>query len=133
MAPVKCEQCGREFNGEHALKIHVGRLHKSKSKAKRGRKTARAGKTTCAICGRTFKMPLHLGRHMAATHGKARKARKVKQARRVVARRVPRAPRGGLGADVSSLTVDQLLGLKTAIDARLADIARRMKQARVKV
>jgi hypothetical protein len=69
---------------------------------------------------------------MSATHGKARKARKVKRARRVVARRAPRAPRGGLGVDVSSLTVDQLLGLKAAVDARLADIARRMKRARVR-
>ena len=134
MAPVKCEKCGKEFGSEHGLKIHVGREHGSKPKAKRGRKKAApAGGTTCKICGRSFKLPLHLGRHMAASHGKAGKA---KRARRVVAARAPRAvraPRGGLGVDVGSLTIDQLIGLKTAVDARLSEIVRRMRQARVKV
>ena len=135
MAQVKCKKCGKEFGSEHGLKVHVGREHGSKPKAKRGRKKApQAAGTICKICGRSFKLPLHLGRHMAASHGKAGKARKGKRSRRMAAARAPRAvraPRGGLGVDVSSLTVDQLLGLKTAIDARLSDIARRMKQARV--
>jgi hypothetical protein len=67
---------------------------------------------------------------MSASHGKAKRA---KRARRVVGTRAPGRPRGGLGVDVGSLTVDQLLGLKTAVDARLAEIVRRMRQARVKV
>ena len=131
MAPVKCEQCGREFKNDLALKIHVGRLHSSKPKAKNGRKKAApAGGTTCKICGRSFKLPLHLGRHMAASHKKVKRA---KRARGVVAPRAPRTARTGLGVDVSTLTVDQLLGLKTAVDARLSEIVRRMRQARVKV
>jgi len=131
MAPVKCEQCDREFKNDLALKIHVGRLHSSKPKAKRGRrKAAPAGGITCKICGRSFKLPLHLGRHMAASHKKAKRA---KRARRVVAPRARRTPRADTGVDVTTLTVDQLLGLKTAVDARLTEIVRRMRQARVKV
>jgi ribosomal protein S27E len=131
MTPVKCEQCGKEFKSKQGLKIHIGRQHSSKPKAKRGRKkSAPAGGITCKICGRSFKLPLHLGRHMAASHKKAKRARR---ARRVVAPRVPRTPRADTGVDVTILTVDQLLGLRTAVDARLAEIVRRMRQARVKV
>jgi hypothetical protein len=131
MAPVKCEKCGKEFGSEHGLKIHVGREHGSKPKAKRGRKKAApAGGTTCKICGRSFKLPLHLGRHMAASHKKVKRA---KRARRVVAPRALRTSMADTGVDVTALTVDQLLGLKTAVDARLAAIIRRMRQARVKV
>jgi hypothetical protein len=129
MAPVKCEQCDREFKNDLALKIHVGRLHSRKPKAKRGRKRASVG-VTCKICGRSFKLPLHLGRHMAASHKKVKRA---KRARRVVAPRAPRTPRVGTSMDVNNLTVEQLLGLRTAVDARLAAIVRRMRQARLKV
>ena len=131
MAPITCEQCGKELKNDLALKIHVGRMHKSKPQAKRGRKKAApAGGTTCKICGRSFKLPLHLGRHMAASHKKAKRA---KRARRVVAPRARRTPRADTGVDVTTLTVDQLLGLKTAVDVRLAAILRRMRQANVKV
>jgi hypothetical protein len=131
MAPVKCEKCGKEFGSEHGLKIHVGREHGRKPKAKRGRKkVSPAGGTTCKICGRSFKLPLHLGRHMAASH---KKAKRTKRARRVVAPRALSTPMASTGVDVSNLTVDQLLGLKTAVDARLAEIIRLMRQARITV
>ena len=55
MPPVKCEQCGKEFGGEHALQIHVGRQHSGKAEAKRDRK--RTAGVTCDVCGRTFLMP----------------------------------------------------------------------------
>jgi uncharacterized C2H2 Zn-finger protein len=140
MSPVTCEQCGREFKNDLAMKIHAGRLHGSKSRRKAGRRKAgRAqaaagaeGGITCSICGRSFALPLHLGRHMAASHGKA-KVRRARAGGRAVARRGPGRPPAGQMADVRDLSVDQLLGLKVAVDARLAEIARRMRQARVGV
>ena len=142
MAPSKCEQCGREFMNDLALKIHVGRQHGSKAKPKaarkRGRKRAKAtaapkGATTCMICGRSFKLPLHLGRHMAASHNKAKRGRPARRiaARRIGARRGPGRPKAVVGVNVRNMPVDQLLSLKMAVDARLTEIARRMRQARV--
>jgi len=131
MAPVKCEQCDREFKNDLALKIHVGRLHSSKPKAKRGRKkSAPAGGITCKICGRSFKLPLHLGRHMSVAHrtgGKRKIARRVRMSRGSGGARMP------AGLDVSGLTVEQLLSLKTAVDARLAEIVGKMRKAKVRI
>ena len=77
---LKCEQCGREFKNELALKIHIGRQHGSKAKAKKAAKKAQPTKasplasTTCRLCGRSFGMPAYLARHMAACHGRGRTA-----------------------------------------------------------
>jgi hypothetical protein len=49
----------------------------------------------------------------------------------VVAPRAPRTPRADTGVDVTALTVDQLLGLKTAVDTRLAEIVEKMRKAKV--
>ena len=38
MPTMKCEHCGKQFGSEQGLKIHVGRRHGSKAKAKPGRK-----------------------------------------------------------------------------------------------
>jgi hypothetical protein len=139
---LKCEQCGKEFKNDLALKIHIGRKHAGKAKAATKKvatqKVAPAGETTCKICGRTFAMPLHLGRHMSATHAKAKAAAPAKRGRRKAAA-APRTPaaRGtasaGLSASVRELTIDQLIGLKEAVDARLAEIVRFMRQAKVSV
>lgn len=42
MSPVTCEQCGKRFGSEHGLKIHVGRRHSDKAKAKAGPKNRSA-------------------------------------------------------------------------------------------
>ena len=131
MPPAKCEQCDREFKNEQGLKIHVGRQHSSKPKVKRGRKKAApAGGITCKICGRSFKLPLHLGRHVSVAHrtgGKKTTARRVRVSRGSGGARMP------AGLDVSGLTVEQLLGLKTAVDARLAEIVGKMRKAKVRI
>jgi hypothetical protein len=140
MTPVQCAQCGREFKNDLAMKIHVGRLHGGMAKAApAAKKAASAGKTTCDICGRTFALPLHLGRHVAATHRKGKSvkvaapAKRAKRAARAVA---PPAPAGIVGvaeAEVRTLSVDQLIALKEAVDARLAEIVRYMRQAKVNI
>jgi len=83
----------------------------------------------CKTCRRKFKLPAHLARHVSASHGKGKKARKVGRpaGRAVVLRGAPS------GLDVRALTVDQLLTLKGQVDARLADIVRRMRAARVRI
>jgi hypothetical protein len=37
------------------------------------------------------------------------------------------------GVDVSALTVDQLLSLKTAVDAKLAQIVQKLHEAKVRI
>jgi uncharacterized C2H2 Zn-finger protein len=134
MDMLKCPQCGREFKNDLALKIHIGRQHGSKAKVKprkksRARKARAAAKgaVKCKICGRSFKLPMHLGRHMTFAHASARKGKKPG---RTQVRR-GRPPRARVGVDIPSLSVDQLISLKVAVDARLAAIARRMRQAKV--
>jgi uncharacterized C2H2 Zn-finger protein len=142
MTPVQCAQCGKEFKNDLAMKIHVGRQHGSKAKAKAktksaSKKVAPAGNTTCDICGRTFALPLHLGRHVAATHGKGKAPKAAKPAKR--GRRAARAVAaparivGAADAEVRTLTVDQLIALKEAVDGRLAEIVRFMRQAKVNI
>jgi hypothetical protein len=121
----KCDVCGREFQSGFGLKIHVGRLHKSKG---RPAKAGGRGSTTCPICGRKFSMPMHLGRHMTFSHPAARK---TKAPRRVAVGRGPRKPKAAAGADVASLSIEQLIGLKRALDARLVEIAGKIRAARI--
>jgi hypothetical protein len=144
-ASAKCEQCGKEFKSEHALKIHTGRLHGGKPAAKRGRKAAapkaapRAGGNICEVCGRSFGLPMHLARHMSAAHGRPGKRKAARRARVAPAARVARTarpagrPQRQAGPDVSGLTVDQLLSLKSAVDERLAEIVQKMREAQVSV
>jgi hypothetical protein len=117
----KCEKCGKEFSGEHALKIHKGKMHGSKKKAKgakRGRKAARP--FTCPDCGRSFGMSMHLARHRAAAHAAApRKARGRLAAVSAAARNI--------GVELGDMTIDQLLNLRDAVSDRLVDIARRLR------
>lgn len=139
MAKVKCEKCGKEFGGEHALKVHLGLRHGAKRKAARPRAKAkrqgkaakgpRKGKFVCPICGRSFKMALHLARHRAATHGIRRRTKKAVGG---PARGATKA-RASSGIEVDALPVDQLLALKREVDARLAEIVQQMRRARVKV
>ena len=53
-----------EVKGEQALKIHVGLKHgamkrKTRRTAKRVKAVKRSG-VTCQVCGRRFKLPMHL-------------------------------------------------------------------------
>lgn len=80
----------------------------------------------CNICGRTFNLPLHLGRHMATIHGSsARKAtKKAKKRMGKIGRPMGAASKFGL----RGMGIEQL---KSLIDAarqearlRLAEIER---------
>ena len=132
MATFKCEKCGREFKSDRALKVHIGMAHGSKSKTRRKSKkkaarTPRKGKFVCKVCGRSFKMAMHLARHMTAAHGKKRR-KAVKKTRRVV-RVTAGVPRG---LKVDTLSIDQLLAVKKAVDTRLSGIARKMRQVKLR-
>ena len=134
---AQCEKCGREFETDHALKVHMGRMHgagKAAKKAKAGRK---AGKLACPECGRTFALAMHLARHQSAAHGAAAAGPKGKPGRKP-GRKAGRKPGPKPGRKAASqsplaqLTIDDLLTLRAQIDARLADVARQMRQANIK-
>lgn len=100
-------------------------------------------------------MAAHLARHTSSAHkaekpnvakpkrGRkpAKKAAKIatpaapaKSAAPVRRRQTPAAPVTVVtsdGVDVRAMTVDQLLSLKSAVDARLADIVKKMRAAKV--
>lgn len=132
MAVVKCEKCGKEFQNERGLRVHMGIAHSSKPKAKR--KVGKGkGKYTCRICGRSFKMAMHLARHMSVTHGKKAQKKVKKTQRRVVRKRKTAAVTVGVprGINVNALSIDQLLAMKKAVDGRLIIIARKMRQIKL--
>ena len=154
MDMLKCETCGREFKSDRALKVHIGMAHavkpngidlKPAKKKKRKTKVKKVGgKATfaCELCGKTFGMAAHLARHMIghrnaakAETAKPRKARKTaksaKPARRQAAAVAAPVTAASSGIDVRALTVDQLLSLKSDVDARLADIVKQMRAANV--
>jgi hypothetical protein len=139
MEMSKCQKCGKDFASAHALKIHDALQHRDGRTAKAApkRKPGRPPKKplVCKTCGRTFRMPAHLARHASVAHGKASKARKVRKVRKVgrpTGRRAPAAA-APAGLDIRSLTVDQLLAMKEHIDARLSEIATRMRAARIRL
>ena len=69
-------------------------------------------KLRCSKCGQSFKLAMHLGRHMKAKHGKAAKAAKAKKAKKGGARKARRMGRpsgvaGRLG--LRSMSLEQLM------------------------
>lgn len=81
---------------------------------------------TCAECGQQFKLAMHLGRHMAARHGK-----KSAPAREAAPAAAPRARRGrpsNLSARLGlrDLTLDQLVSVirmaREELSRRIADL-----------
>jgi hypothetical protein len=118
----KCDKCGKQFGSAHGLKVHIGRQHGGRRPAKAaGRK--KSGAFICDICGRSFGMAMHLGRHKSFAH----------PARKKVGRPPMAAPAAvSAGLDVGSLDIDQLVSLKHALDARLAEIARKLQAANVR-
>jgi len=142
MTPVKCPTCEKEFESDRALKIHIGRQHGKGTAQKKARKkpagraravpAAEKGKLVCSDCGRSFRLPMHLARHRSAAHGSRRQTKKV-AAGRARPKKAPPAAAPPTGVNVNSLTVDQLIALKKAVETRLADIVRRMREANVRV
>jgi ribosomal protein S27AE len=148
---LKCETCGKEFKNNRALQVHIGMIHGEKpagidlkpAKKKKKKKKSKAGIVkkawTCELCGKTFGMAAHLARHMIghrkiaeAETAQPRKARKkAKPVRRQAAAVVAPIAAASSGIDVRALTVDQLLTLKSEVDARLADIVKQMRAANV--
>lgn len=110
---AKCEQCAREFGTEHALKIHIGRIHgsKAKTKAKRKGKKGKAGANVCQDCGRRFGMAMHLARHRTSAHGATAKSARV-----------------GVSVQLEGLALEQLVAIKTAVDQKLGQIAKLIRQ-----
>ena len=108
---AKCEQCGKEFGTEHALKIHVGRMHGSKAKRK-GKKGK--GANVCQDCGRRFGMAMHLARHRKSAHGASTGAAK--------------GARVGVSLQLEGLALEQLVAIKTAVDQKLGQIAKLIRQ-----
>ncbi|MBP7933574.1 MAG: hypothetical protein KA354_02895 [Phycisphaerae bacterium] len=77
----------------------------------------------CAKCGQSFKMAMHLGRHMKTTHGQV-SAKPLKTSRKSTARK--RRPRGTAAiAGLQTLSLDQLVEL---IAAARAEANRRMAE-----
>lgn len=135
MATFKCDKCDREFKNDRALKVHIGMAHgdKRKGKKKTSRASSRVGKFACDTCGRSFRMAMHLARHVTAAHGtKPRKA--VRKTRSPVrSQRALSATSGIQGSlDVEALSIDQLLAVKKAVDARLNGIAQKMRQLKLR-
>jgi hypothetical protein len=112
------------------MKIHFGKQHRRKRRAKAAGKAGRAkGGFTCQTCGRKFKLAMHLARHTGAAHGKVGKVRKIRKTAGLTGRRTIASP----GLDVRSLGIERLIELKHEVDARLRHIARRLRVARVRV
>ena len=111
------------------------------------KKSAKSGgKLKCDICGKTFGMPAHLGRHKSTIHGvasKASKKKKVKKARgkkatkKAVGKAAKRTPSGKRGPGrppgiaskfgLRNLTLDELAAL---IEAARAEAGRRLNDYR---
>ena len=71
----------------------------------------------CEKCGQSFKLPMHLGRHMTTRHGETPKTAKPVKRRRASKKRTrrgrPRAAVGGL--NLRGMSLDQLMGVITAV------------------
>lgn len=142
---MKCNICGREFKNERALNIHLGRMHGSKKKKDTGptkssdtsNPKAVGGKFICPVCGRSFGMAMHLARHMTAIHGKTlRKRAKTtakskavrKRTRKLASTTTSKLPKG---LRISSLSVDELLAAKKAIDNQLKSIVQKIRAIKI--
>ena len=131
MAVLTCEKCGREFKNDRALKVHVGMAHKDKRRGKK--KAPRAGKLSCEVCGRSFGMAMHLARHVTAAHGTKHRKAGGKVRRYVRGQRAFGAAAGVPGGlNVDALSIDQLLDVKKAVDARLGSIAQKMRYLKLR-
>ena len=88
----------------------------------------------CEMCGREFgsvqAVKVHIGRAHKAGRKVARAVGRRGRRGRIALAALALAPQVK-GVDVSALAIDELLALKTAIDARVANIARLMKQANI--
>lgn len=128
---IKCSKCGREFMTEAGLNIHFGRAHWAGSQpattaqpaVEEAAKPAAVG-VACPVCGRTFKMALHLGRHMKSAHPAGRMVRIAK----VAPRKPGRPAKVASGQDLSSLSVEQLLAVRSEVDSLLQAILDKIEQ-----
>ena len=126
----KCEKCDKEFKTDFALKIHVGRMHGVK-KAKEGK-----GAFACKTCGRKFKLPAHLGRHVSVAHAKADKVKKARKVGRPTGRSAVATATVGLAkipasilqaelqrrANKANKKLRKLLRQRANLDAQIAEL-----------
>jgi hypothetical protein len=114
----KCEKCDREFKSDFSLKIHVGRMH--------GGKKAKAGKGTfaCEACGRKFKLPAHLGRHVSVAHAKAGKVKKARKVGRPAGRSAVAAAPVGLAKIPASILQAELQRRANKASKKLRKLSR---------
>jgi len=99
-------------------------MAKAKKKVKRSKKRAkRTGKKVkCDLCGKTFGMPAHLGRHNATIHGMKKKA--VKKGKKKTAGRPGRPSAIATKFRLKDLSIDDLAAL---INAAKAEAEGRLK------
>ena len=76
----------------------------------------------CEQCGKQFGSKQGINIHVGRRHGSKAKA---KPGRKKAARQL--GGRGPAGLDISALTIDQLLSLKSTVDGRLAEMLRQAK------
>lgn len=73
------------------------------------RKKTAKGKLKCAKCGKSFALPMHLGRHMTTQHGQAAGKKNAGRPRKAKAA----AASGGLQLDFRNMPADDLIAVLT--------------------
>jgi hypothetical protein len=76
----------------------------------------------CSKCGRKFSMPAHLARHMSASHGRKKKARRAKTRRRVG--RPPGAESASRALSELKAYCKKLTAHRDALDEQIAAVER---------
>jgi hypothetical protein len=91
--------------------------------ARRRKAKATGKKFTCDLCGKTFSMAAHLGRHKSSIHGTKPKTARRRKAISAAARRPGRPPAVATKFGLRDLSLDNLAAL---INAARAEAEERM-------
>ncbi len=87
----------------------------------------KAGKFKCERCGKTFGMAMHLGRHMATTHGQRPKKAAKRAGRKGKRGGRPRGVVGRLG--LRGMSLDQLVEVIAAAKQQAAGRLAELQEA----